>query len=83
MEVSPGPVITMYEFEPAPGVKISRITGLSDDLAMAMRAVSIRIVAPMPGKAVIGIEIPNRPAGDRGPEGDPVLSRHSPAPNPS
>lgn len=58
-EVSPGPVITMYEFEPAPGVKISRITGLSDDLAMAMRAVSIRIVAPLPGKSVIGIEIPN------------------------
>jgi S-DNA-T family DNA segregation ATPase FtsK/SpoIIIE len=59
LEVSPGPVITMYEFEPAPGVKISRITGLADDLAMAMRAVSIRIVAPLPGKAVIGIEIPN------------------------
>jgi S-DNA-T family DNA segregation ATPase FtsK/SpoIIIE len=58
-EVSPGPVVTMYEFEPAPGVKISRITGLADDLAMAMRAVSIRIVAPLPGKAVIGIEIPN------------------------
>jgi DNA segregation ATPase FtsK/SpoIIIE, S-DNA-T family len=58
-EVSPGPVITMYEFEPAPGVKISRITNLADDLAMAMRAVSIRIVAPLPGKAVIGIEIPN------------------------
>ncbi|MBI5605004.1 MAG: DNA translocase FtsK [Deltaproteobacteria bacterium] len=58
-EVSPGPVVTMYEFEPAPGVKISRITGLSDDLAMAMRAVSIRIVAPLPGKSVIGIEIPN------------------------
>jgi DNA segregation ATPase FtsK/SpoIIIE, S-DNA-T family len=58
-EVSPGPVITMYEFEPAPGVKISRITNLSDDLAMAMRAVSIRIVAPLPGKSVIGIEIPN------------------------
>ena len=61
LEVSPGPVITMYEFEPAPGVKISRITGLADDLAMAMRAVSIRIVAPLPGKAVIGIEIPNVP----------------------
>jgi S-DNA-T family DNA segregation ATPase FtsK/SpoIIIE len=58
-EVSPGPVVTMYEFSPAPGVKISRITGLADDLAMAMRAVSIRIVAPLPGKSVIGIEIPN------------------------
>ncbi len=58
-EVRPGPVITMFEFEPAPGVKISRIASLSDDLAMALRAVSIRIVAPIPGKAAVGIEIPN------------------------
>lgn len=57
--VMPGPVITMFEFEPAPGVKISRIASLSDDLAMALRAVSIRIVAPIPGKAAVGIEIPN------------------------
>ncbi len=58
-EVVPGPVITMYEFEPAPGVKISKVSGLSNDLAMALRASSIRIVAPIPGKAAIGIEIPN------------------------
>src|SRR3972149_5012190 len=58
-EVRPGPVITMFEFEPAPGGKISRIASLSDDLAMALRAVSIRIVAPIPGKAAVGIEIPN------------------------
>ncbi|MBM2839191.1 MAG: cell division protein FtsK [Deltaproteobacteria bacterium] len=58
-EVRPGPVITMFEFEPAPGVKISRIASLADDLAMALRAVSIRIVAPIPGKAAVGIEIPN------------------------
>ena len=58
-EVRPGPVITMFEFEPAPGVKISRIASLSDDLAMALRAISIRIVAPIPGKAAVGIEIPN------------------------
>lgn len=58
-EVRPGPVITMFEFEPAPGVKISRIASLSDDLAMALRAVSVRIVAPIPGKAAVGIEIPN------------------------
>jgi DNA segregation ATPase FtsK/SpoIIIE, S-DNA-T family len=59
-EVRPGPVITMYELEPAPGVKINRITNLSDDLALALKASSIRIIAPIPGKAVIGIEIPNQ-----------------------
>jgi S-DNA-T family DNA segregation ATPase FtsK/SpoIIIE len=59
-EVRPGPVITMYEFEPAPGIKVSRISNLSDDLAMALSAVSIRIVAPIPGKSVVGIEIPNK-----------------------
>ena len=58
-EVRPGPVITLFEFEPAPGIKISRIASLADDLAMALRAVSIRIVAPIPGKSVVGIEIPN------------------------
>jgi len=57
--VSPGPVITTFEYEPAPGVKINKIVNLSDDLALALRAISIRIVAPIPGKAVIGIEIPN------------------------
>ena len=59
MEILPGPVITMYEFHPAPGVKISKVAGLSDDLALALRAPSVRIVAPIPGKAAIGIEIPN------------------------
>ena len=59
IEVSTGPVITMYEYQPAPGVKISRVAGLSDDLAMNMRAEAIRIVAPLPGKAAIGLEIPN------------------------
>ena len=59
-EVKPGPVITMYELEPAPGVKINRITNLSDDLALALRAPSIRIIAPLPGKGAIGIEIPNQ-----------------------
>ena len=57
--VTPGPVITTFEYEPAPGVKINRIVGLTDDLALALRAISIRIVAPIPGKAVIGVEIPN------------------------
>ena len=59
-EVRPGPVITMYEFEPAPGIKVSRISNLADDLAMALSAVSIRIIAPIPGKAVVGIEVPNK-----------------------
>jgi DNA segregation ATPase FtsK/SpoIIIE, S-DNA-T family len=59
-EVRPGPVITMYEFEPAAGIKVSRISNLSDDLAMALSAVSIRIIAPIPGKSVVGIEIPNK-----------------------
>lgn len=57
--VSPGPVITTFEYAPAPGVKINKIVGLSDDLALTLRATSIRIVAPIPGKAAIGIEIPN------------------------
>jgi S-DNA-T family DNA segregation ATPase FtsK/SpoIIIE len=59
VEVMPGPVITMYELEPAPGVKINKITNLADDLALALMAPSIRILAPIPGKSVIGIEIPN------------------------
>ncbi|MBN1614772.1 MAG: DNA translocase FtsK, partial [Deltaproteobacteria bacterium] len=60
VEVRPGPVVTMYEVEPAPGVKINKITNLSDDLALAIKAPAIRIIAPLPGKAVIGIEIPNQ-----------------------
>jgi S-DNA-T family DNA segregation ATPase FtsK/SpoIIIE len=58
--VRPGPVITMYEFKPAPGVKVRRIVMLADDLAMALRAVSVRILAPIPGESVVGIEIPNQ-----------------------
>ncbi|RMD61061.1 DNA translocase FtsK, partial [Candidatus Parcubacteria bacterium] len=60
VEINPGPVITRYEYEPAPGIKVSKITSLSDDLALAMRARRIRIVAPIPGKAAVGIELPNR-----------------------
>ncbi len=58
--VHPGPVITMYEFEPAPGIKVARIAALADDLALALRALSVRIVAPIPGTSVVGIEVPNR-----------------------
>ncbi len=56
---TPGPVITTFEYVPAPGIKINKIVNLTDDLALALRAMSIRIVAPIPGKAAIGIEIPN------------------------
>jgi len=59
VEIRPGPVVTMYEFLPAPGIKVSKISSLSDDLAMAMEAMRVRIVAPIPGKGVVGIEIPN------------------------
>jgi S-DNA-T family DNA segregation ATPase FtsK/SpoIIIE len=58
-EVHPGPVVTMYEYEPAPGVKVARIVNLADDLALAMKAISLRIVAPLPGKSVVGVEVPN------------------------
>lgn len=58
-QVSPGPVITRYELEPAPGVKIHRIVELSDDIALAMKASSVRIVAPIPGKSRVGVEVPN------------------------
>lgn len=57
--ISPGPVVTTYEFSPAPGVKINRIVTLADDLAMVLRVDRVRIVGSIPGKAAIGIEIPN------------------------
>ncbi len=60
VEICPGPVVTMYEFAPGPGIKVSKIAGLADDLSMALQALSIRIVAPIPGKGVVGIELPNR-----------------------
>jgi len=59
-EIRPGPVVTMFEFKPAAGIKLSRIASLSDDLAMAMEALRVRIVAPIPGKGVVGFEVPNR-----------------------
>jgi S-DNA-T family DNA segregation ATPase FtsK/SpoIIIE len=59
-EVHPGPVITRYEFEPAAGVRVSQIVSRIDDLALALRASRIRLVAPIPGKAAVGIEVPNR-----------------------
>jgi len=57
--INPGPVITVFEFKPAPGIKLSKILSLVDDLALGLSAKSVRIVAPIPGKSVIGIEISN------------------------
>ncbi|MEZ7195582.1 DNA translocase FtsK [Pseudodesulfovibrio karagichevae] len=57
--VVPGPVVTMFEFKPAPGIKVSKIEGLTDDIALALRAESVRIEAPIPGKDSVGVEIPN------------------------
>ncbi|MBN1353125.1 MAG: DNA translocase FtsK 4TM domain-containing protein, partial [Candidatus Omnitrophica bacterium] len=59
VDVSKGPIITRYELEPARGVTINRISALSDNIALAMKAVSIRIVAPIPGKGTVGVEVPN------------------------
>ena len=59
-EVHPGPVITLFEFEPAPGVKVGRVASLADDLAMSLRASSIRVIAPIPRRGTVGIELPNR-----------------------
>jgi DNA segregation ATPase FtsK/SpoIIIE, S-DNA-T family len=57
--IRPGPVVTMFEFAPAAGTRLSKIEGLSDELAMVLEALRVRIVAPIPGKAVVGIEVPN------------------------
>jgi len=58
-DIERGPIITRYELEPAPGVKLNRIVALSDDIALAMKAQSVRIVAPIPGKGRVGVEVPN------------------------
>jgi len=60
LTVTPGPVVTLYEFVPAPGIKLSRIQSLADDIALGLKAKGIRIIAPVPGKGTVGIEIPNR-----------------------
>lgn len=57
--IRPGPVVTTYEYQPAPGVKVSKIANLADDIAMSMEALRVRIVAPIPGRGVVGIELPN------------------------
>jgi S-DNA-T family DNA segregation ATPase FtsK/SpoIIIE len=60
VNIFPGPIITRFEFKPASGIKVSQIVNLADDLALAMQAERIRIVAPIPGKPAVGIEIPNK-----------------------
>jgi len=60
IERFPGPIITRYEFKPGTGIKVNQILNLSDDLALALKAKRIRIIAPIPGKAAVGVEIPNR-----------------------
>ncbi len=59
-EISQGPAITRYEVQPAPGIKISRIVNLADDMALALAAPDVRIEAPIPGKSAVGIEVPNK-----------------------
>jgi len=60
VNITKGPVVTRYELQPAPGVKVNRITVLSDDIALVMKASTVRIVAPIPGKSAVGIEVPNQ-----------------------
>ena len=67
-KINTGPVITMYELEPSVGTKVSRITSLGDNISLAMKSSNIRIVAPLPGKGTIGVEIPNK-------KSEPVLLR--------
>jgi S-DNA-T family DNA segregation ATPase FtsK/SpoIIIE len=57
--ITPGPVVSMFEIRPAPGIKVSRIIGLNDDLALALKALAVRIQAPIPGSDTVGVEIPN------------------------
>ncbi|MCR4418136.1 MAG: DNA translocase FtsK [Ignavibacteria bacterium] len=59
IKVTPGPVVTLYEVVPSPNVKVNMITALKDDLALALKAKGIRLIAPMPGRGTIGVEIPN------------------------
>src|SRR5204863_537096 len=59
-EIHPGPVVTTFEVEPAAGVKVNQIVSREDDLALTLRAQRIRILAPIPGKGTVGVEIPNR-----------------------
>jgi S-DNA-T family DNA segregation ATPase FtsK/SpoIIIE len=59
VEIHPGPIITRFDYTPAPGIKVQAVAALSNDIAMAMKAMSVRILAPIPGKSAVGIELPN------------------------
>ena len=59
VRISPGPIITLFEIEPAEGVRVNKFTNLSDDLARVMRAQRVRIIAPIPGSKSVGVELPN------------------------
>jgi len=63
VQVSPGPIITSYEFEPAAGIKVSQVVNLGDDLGLALKSASVRIVGPIPGRGTVAIEVPNDEAG--------------------
>ncbi len=63
LNIESGPVISRFEFEPAPGIKVNRIANLDNDLALSLKATRIRIVAPIPGKSAVGIEVPNKERG--------------------
>jgi S-DNA-T family DNA segregation ATPase FtsK/SpoIIIE len=62
VQVSPGPIITSYEFEPAAGIKISRVVNLADDLALSLKTSAVRIVGPIPGRGTVAVEVPNAEA---------------------
>jgi S-DNA-T family DNA segregation ATPase FtsK/SpoIIIE len=59
VEIHPGPIITRFDFTPAPGIKVQAVANLANDIALAMKAMSVRVVAPIPGKSAVGIELPN------------------------
>ncbi|OGR93349.1 MAG: hypothetical protein A2992_06070 [Elusimicrobia bacterium RIFCSPLOWO2_01_FULL_59_12] len=59
VEIHPGPIITRFDFTPAPGIKVQAVANLANDIALAMKALSVRVVAPIPGKSAVGIELPN------------------------
>ncbi len=85
--IRPGPVVTLYEFSPVAGVKLARIENLDKELTMALSATRIRIIAPIPGKGVVGIEVPNKRPRDGLPPRHPRVRvlrprRRVPAPRP-
>lgn len=83
INVTQGPVITRYELQPAPGVRVNRITNLADDIALNLAAPRVRIQAPIPGKAAVGIEVPNKVTATRQPAGTAAVPVSFSPTNPS